>query len=160
VDNAEWGISPWRAGAHNLRRMAESPAWSLHPQLESDTHVVGDLTLCRVLIIKDANYPWVVLVPRQPGVNEILDLAPADQAQLMAEIAQTGTALKQITACDKLNIAALGNIVPQLHVHVIARSKSDRAWPHPVWGKFKPQFYDRGPLEQFTTLLGQALGLR
>ena len=140
--------------------MAESPAWSLHPQLESDTHVVGDLTLCRVLIIKDANYPWVVLVPRQPGVNEILDLAPADQAQLMAEIAQTGTALKQITACDKLNIAALGNIVPQLHVHVIARSKSDRAWPQPVWGKFKPGLYDNRTLGQFTTLLGQALGLR
>ena len=140
--------------------MADAPTWSLHPQLVADTHMVGDLPLSRVLIIKDANYPWVILVPRQPGITEILDLGAAEQTQLMGEITRTSAALKAITACDKLNIAALGNVVPQLHVHIIARSKSDRAWPQPVWGKFKPQFYDRGTLEQFTTLLGQALGLR
>ncbi len=78
----------------------------------------------------------------------------------MGEITRTGTALKEITACDKLNIAALGNVVPQLHVHVIARSKSDPAWPHPVWGKLKPQPYDHRTLDQFADLLGRALGLR
>jgi diadenosine tetraphosphate (Ap4A) HIT family hydrolase len=134
-------------------------AWSLHPQLINDTHSVGDLPLSRVLIIKDANYPWVILVPRQAGVTEILDLGPAEQAQLMGEITRTGRALKQVTDCHKLNIAALGNVVPQLHVHVIARSKSDLAWPHPVWGKLKPKSYDGATLDRFAALLGEALGL-
>jgi diadenosine tetraphosphate (Ap4A) HIT family hydrolase len=98
-------------------------------------------------------------VPRQSGVTEILDLGPAEQAQLMGEIARAGAALKQITACDKLNIAALGNVVPQLHVHVIARSKCDPAWPHPVWGKLKPRAYDRHTLERFAALVSGALGL-
>jgi len=136
----------------------ETP-WSLHPQLVNDTHSVGDLPLSRVLIIKDANFPWVILVPRRPAVSEILDLAPAEQVGLMQEITRTGTALKAITDCHKLNVAALGNIVPQLHVHVIARHKSDPAWPHPVWGKLKPKSYDRRTLERFAVLLGEALGL-
>src|SRR5205085_10936866 len=97
--------------------MIPSPesAWSLHPQLVADTHSVGDLPLSRVLIIKDANFPWIILVPRRDGVSEILDLAAAEQAQLMEEISRAGTALKAITDCHKLNIAALGNVVPQLH---------------------------------------------
>ena len=141
--------------------MIPSPesAWSLHPQLVSDTHSVGDLPLSRVLIIKDANFPWIILVPRRDGVSEILDLAAAEQAQLWEEISRAGTALKAITDCHKLNIAALGNVVPQLHVHVIARNKSDPAWPHPVWGRLKPQTYDRTTLDRFAILLGEALGL-
>ena len=87
--------------------MAESDPWSLHPQLAADTHEVGDLPLSRVLIIEDANYPWLILVPRRAGASEIIDLAPAEQAALMGEIARAGAALKEITACDKLNIAAL-----------------------------------------------------
>ena len=134
-------------------------AWSLHPPLVADTHSVGDLPLCRVLIIKDANFPWIILVPRRDGVNEILDLPPAEQAQLMQEIARAGTALKAITHCHKLNIAALGNVVPQLHVHLIAREKSDPAWPHPVWGRLKPQAYERTTLDRFAVLLGEALGI-
>ena len=112
-----------------------------------------------MLIIKDSNYPWIILVPRHPGVTEILDLDLAQQTQLMGEITRSGTALKEITACDKLNIAALGNVVPQLHVHIIARSKSDPAWPHPVWGKLKPRSYDHVTLGRFAALLGAALGL-
>ena len=139
--------------------MPDQATWSLHPQLIADTHNVGDLPLSRLLIIQDANYPWILLVPRRPGVTEILDLGPAEQAQLMTEIARAGAALKEITACDKLNIAALGNIVPQLHVHVIARSTSDPAWPHPVWGRLKPRSYDRVTLDRFAALLGRALGL-
>jgi diadenosine tetraphosphate (Ap4A) HIT family hydrolase len=135
-------------------------SWSLHPQLAADTRGVGDLPLSRVLIIKDANYPWVILVPRQPDVTEILDLGPVEQAQLIGEITRTGAALKEITACDKLNIAALGNVVPQLHVHVIARSKSDPAWPHPVWGRLKPQPYDGRTLDRFANLLAGTLRLR
>src|SRR5687767_15129359 len=139
--------------------MSDPSLWSLHPQLAADAHSVGDLPLSRVLIIKDPNYPWIILVPRQPGLKEILDLDPAQQAQLMGEITRAGSALKEITACDKLNIAALGNVVPQLHVHIIARSRSDPAWPHPVWGKLKPRSYDYFTLERFAALLGTALGL-
>jgi diadenosine tetraphosphate (Ap4A) HIT family hydrolase len=108
--------------------------WTLHPQLERDTLSVGDLPLCRVLIIKDANYPWLLLVPRRAEVVEILDLDDVERAQLMTEASRVAHALKEITMCDKLNVAALGNVVPQLHVHVIARRKTDAAWPKPVWG--------------------------
>ena len=139
--------------------MPDPYLWSLHPQLAADAHSVGDLPLSRVLIIRDSNYPWIILVPRQPGLTEILDLDLAQQAQLMGEITRAGSALKEITACNKLNIAALGNVVPQLHVHIIARSRSDPAWPHPVWGKLKPRSYDHVTLERFAALLGAALGL-
>src|SRR6266700_5122023 len=95
-------------------------AWSLHTQLKKDTIDIGDLPLCRVLVIKDANYPWLLLVPRRHEAVEIIDLDEVEQAQLMAEISRVARALKEITTCDKLNIAALGNLVPQLHVHIIA----------------------------------------
>ncbi len=108
--------------------------WSLHPQLTADTTPVGDLPLSRVLLSNDANYPWLVLVPRRAALIEIIDLEENEQIQLMGEIAQAAQALKHATECEKLNIAAIGNVVPQLHVHVIARRHSDPAWPKPVWG--------------------------
>ena len=113
--------------------MPES-TWSLHPQLAHDTIPVGDLPLARVLLANDANYPWLILVPRLPGLVELIDLEENAQVQLFGEISAVARALKKLTACDKLNIAALGNQVPQLHVHVIARRRSDVAWPKPVWG--------------------------
>jgi diadenosine tetraphosphate (Ap4A) HIT family hydrolase len=116
--------------------------WSLHPQLNNDTVLVGDLPLCRVLLIRDAHYPWLVLVPRRPETVEIIDLDELTQAQLMTEIARVSRALRDITRCDKLNVAALGNAVPQLHVHVIARRRTDTAWPRPVWGLMPPLPYD------------------
>src|SRR4051812_43069881 len=112
--------------------MIQDPAsagWSLHPQLEKDTTEIGNMPLCHVLLIKDANYPWLLLVPRRRGIVEIVELDYIEQAQLMSEITQASRALKAITGCDKINIAALGNVVPQLHVHVIARSRGDAAWP-------------------------------
>jgi len=109
-------------------------AWSLHPQLAKDTVPVGDLPLARVLLANDANYPWLILVPRLPNLVEVIDLDPNEQNQLMNEIDDVARKLKSITACDKLNIAALGNQVPQLHVHIIARRRNDAAWPKPVWG--------------------------
>lgn len=123
--------------------------WSLHPQLERDTLSVGDLPLCRTLIIKDANYPWLLMVPRRTDVVEILDLDEVERAQLMTEVSRVAQALKDITQCDKLNIAALGNIVPQLHVHVIARRKTDAAWPKPVWGVAPALPFDPEVLEDF-----------
>jgi diadenosine tetraphosphate (Ap4A) HIT family hydrolase len=122
--------------------------WSLHPQLMADTVPVGDLALVRVLLANDANYPWLILVPRKPGLVELIDLGDNAQVQLLGEIASAARALKAITACDKLNIAALGNQVPQLHVHVIARRHSDVAWPSPVWGAMLPRAYDPAERER------------
>jgi diadenosine tetraphosphate (Ap4A) HIT family hydrolase len=115
--------------------------WSLHPQLAQDTVPVGDLPLTRALLANDANYPWLILVPRRPGLVELIDLEANDQVQLMAEIAQAARVLKTVTDCEKLNIAALGNQVAQLHVHVIARRHADAAWPRPVWGAAPPLAY-------------------
>ena len=115
--------------------------WSLHPQLAQDTVPVGDLDLVRVLLANDANYPWLILVPRRPGLIELIELEENAQVQLLSEVAAAARALKSITECDKLNIAALGNQVAQLHVHVIARRHSDAAWPKPVWGAAPPSAY-------------------
>src|SRR2546430_11910882 len=120
---------------------SDAPAWSLHSRLQQDTIDIGDLPLCRVLVIKDANYPWLLLVPRRVGAVEIIDLDEVEQAQLMTEVSRVARALKEIAKCDKLNIAALGNVVPQLHVHVIARRKNDAAWPRPVWGAAPAKAY-------------------
>lgn len=136
-----------------------SPDWSLHPQLANDTIGVGDLPLSRVLIIKDSNYPWLLLVPRRNEVFDITDLNEVEQAQLMTEINRTGKALKEITKPDKLNIAALGNVVPQLHVHIIARRTTDAAWPRPVWGVAPPQPFDPNELEAFTQALRKRIWL-
>ena len=116
--------------------------WSLHPQLAIDTAPIGDLPLCRVLLSRDAQFPWLVLVPRRPQIMEIIDLDEAAQTQLMAEIAKVARVLREETRCDKLNVAALGNVVPQLHVHIIARRRSDPAWPRPVWGAVPPIPYE------------------
>src|SRR5262245_41381508 len=97
------------------------PGWSLHPQLEQDSVTIADLPLSRLLLSRDANYPWLLLVPRHPGASELIDLDVAEQAQLMTEIDTVSCALKAVTACDKLNVAAIGNVVPQLHFHIVAR---------------------------------------
>jgi diadenosine tetraphosphate (Ap4A) HIT family hydrolase len=138
---------------------AASSAWSLHSQLEKDTINVGDLPLCRVVVIKDANYPWLLLVPRRPEVAEIIDLDEVEQAQLMTEITRVARALKDITRCDKLNIAALGNVVPQLHVHVIARRSDDAAWPRPVWGVAQPLDHDPEEVADFISALRRKVWL-
>jgi diadenosine tetraphosphate (Ap4A) HIT family hydrolase len=107
--------------------------WSLHPQLRADTVLVGDLPLSRVLTMNDADFPWLVLVPRRVGASEIIDLG-SEQSVLMNEVSLVSRALKEETRCDKLNVAAIGNIVPQLHIHIVARRKDDPLWPKPVWG--------------------------
>jgi diadenosine tetraphosphate (Ap4A) HIT family hydrolase len=131
--------------------------WSLHPQLAQDTVSVGDLPLARTLLTNDANYPWLILVPRLPGLVELIDLEENAQVQLLGEIAATARALKSITQCDKLNIAALGNQVPQLHVHVIARRHSDPAWPKPVWGVKPSVPYEKAQQRAFLESLRQSL---
>ncbi|TCS62934.1 HIT domain-containing protein [Varunaivibrio sulfuroxidans] len=102
--------------------------------LEADSVPVATLALCRVRLIRDAAYPWLILVPARARMRDIDDLAPADQGLLTAEISLASRTLKALFVPDKINVAALGNVVEQLHVHVIARFKNDAAWPRPVWG--------------------------
>jgi diadenosine tetraphosphate (Ap4A) HIT family hydrolase len=110
-------------------------AFQLDPRLAADTEPLLDLPLSSLLMMRDGNYPWLILVPRRAGVVEILDLSTDDRARLWAEIERVAEALREETGADKLNVAALGNVVSQLHVHVIARFRTDAAWPAPVWGK-------------------------
>jgi diadenosine tetraphosphate (Ap4A) HIT family hydrolase len=139
--------------------MPSASPWLLHSRLKEDTIDIGDLPLSRVLVIKDAHYPWLLLVPRRDGAVEIIDLDEVEQAQLMAEVSRVARALKEVTQCDKLNIAALGNLVPQLHVHVIARRTSDAAWPRPVWGVMPPLAHDAEEVQNFISALRRKIWL-
>ena len=130
-----------------------SPEWQLHPQLARDTAPVGDLSLCRILLMNDTNYPWLLLVPRQSGLVELIDLSEADQAQLMTEIACVSRGLRVVAPCDKLNVAIIGNVVPQLHVHIIARRRTDPGWPKPVWGLLPPRTYAPAELNRLISEL-------
>jgi diadenosine tetraphosphate (Ap4A) HIT family hydrolase len=118
-----------------------SALFELDARLAGDTVVVGDLPLCRVLLMRDQRFAWLVLVPRQAGLVEVSDLTEADRVALWREVDQAGAALRAMAPCDKLNIGALGNIVRQLHVHVVARVEGDAAWPGPVWGSGKAEPY-------------------
>jgi diadenosine tetraphosphate (Ap4A) HIT family hydrolase len=115
--------------------------FELHSQLAKDCAVVGDLELCRVLLMNDAQYPWLILVPRRAEVTELFQLGPADLRRLFEEVSAAAAAMAGHFRADKMNVAALGNVVPQLHVHVIVRRQSDPAWPRPVWGARPTQPY-------------------
>jgi diadenosine tetraphosphate (Ap4A) HIT family hydrolase len=120
----------------------------LHPTLASDTVEVTRLPLCRVLLMKDRRFPWLILVPERESVREIHELPAADRAELIEEIARAGEALERLFGPDKLNVGALGNVVPQLHVHVVARFAADPAWPGPVWGSGAAVGYTDDELEE------------
>lgn len=123
----------WR-GLLTAQKKETMSNFILHPQLQKDTCPLGSLPLCHVLLMNNANYPWVILVPNQPDLREFTDLNEADRATLMEEIASIMGIMETVYSPDKMNMAALGNMVPQLHIHVIARYKTDNAWPNPVWG--------------------------
>ena len=106
----------------------------LHSRLEADTFFVADWPLCRVLLMNDARYPWLVLVPRREGITELMDLAAEDRVLLTDEIVRAGGIVRGRPGVAKVNVGALGNLVPQLHVHVLGRHPGDPAWPGPVWG--------------------------
>ena len=135
------------------------PDFTLHPQLVADTVAVGDLALCRVLLSKDANYPWLILVPRRPDIVELIDLTAVDRAALSAEIDAAARALKATVPCYKLIVAALGNMVLQLHVHIYTRRHGDPAWPKPVWGAVPAIAYNPAVRDGFVTALQRALGI-
>ncbi len=109
-------------------------SFRLHLRLEADTTMVTDWALSRVLLMNDARYAWLILVPRRAGMSELHDLKHAERMVLIEELSRASAGLKSLTAATKINIGALGNLVPQLHVHVVARSEGDAAWPGPVWG--------------------------
>lgn len=115
--------------------------FKLHPRLAQDTLTIGDFPLCCLLLMNDANYPWFILVPRRAEMREIFELEYRDQKQLLEESSPLSQVLSKIFQADKLNIAALGNIVPQLHIHHIVRYQTDQAWPNPVWGLFPTRPY-------------------
>lgn len=115
--------------------------FELDPRLAADTAFVDDWRLCCVLLMDDARFTWLILVPRRAHAVELDDLTDADQAILLSEINRAMELLRVVSPCDKLNVGALGNIVRQLHVHVIARREDDAAWPGPVWGHAPAQPY-------------------
>ena len=117
-------------------------SFALDPRLAGETHVIGELSLSRLLLMDDARFPWLVLVPRRVGLAELDDLDETDNTRLMHEIRRAMKKLRGLGECDKLNVGALGNTVRQLHVHVVARHQRDAAWPGPVWG--------HGPAQRYT----------
>ena len=131
--------------------------WHLHPQLAEDTHPLAQLALSELRLMDDANHPWLILVPRVADATELLDLDHDQQAQLMREIDGMGHLLRRAFKPDKLNVAALGNMVPQLHVHVIARYRDDIAWPRPVWGTASAKPYSPEALVERVERLRSAL---
>ncbi|NEX90893.1 HIT domain-containing protein [Aeromonas rivipollensis] len=122
--------------------------FELHPRLQADTQILGDLPLCRVLLAKDSQYPWLILVPRVPGLREIHHLPPEQQQQLMQESCAVATLMEEALGPDKINVAALGNLVPQLHLHHVARFSTDAAWPGPIWGAHPAIPYQAQDLRQ------------
>jgi diadenosine tetraphosphate (Ap4A) HIT family hydrolase len=135
--------------------------FGLDPRLAAETLPVIDFELCRVLLMKDSRYPWLILVPRRAGLSEIHDLAAEERGLLIEEAARAGAGLKSLTGAKKINTGALGNMVTQLHVHVVARFVGDAAWPGPVWGAGKAVPYQDAAAAQLVADLRRALeGLR
>ena len=115
--------------------------FTLDQRLQQDTVLLGDFPLCRLLLMNDANYPWFILVPRRDEVSELFQLDAQEQQQLCRESTELAEVLKDTFKADKMNVATLGNVVSQLHMHVIVRHKDDPAWPAPVWGKHPAKAY-------------------
>jgi diadenosine tetraphosphate (Ap4A) HIT family hydrolase len=131
----------------------------LDPRLAADTLAIGDLPLSRVLLMNDARYPWLILVPRRAALREIVDLAADERATLTEEIAAASAFLRALPGVDKLNLGALGNVVAQLHVHLLGRAVGDPAWPGPVWGHSARLPYEPAAAEAMIDKARSALAL-
>ena len=132
----------------------------LHQKLQQDCLLVGRFRLCQLLLMKDANYPWCILVPDRENISEIHQLKKSDQLQLIRESSILSAALEKGFNADKINIAALGNIVPQLHIHHVVRYRNDKAWPGPVWGAFGKKAYSERALQSVVNKLQGRAGRR
>nr|WP_321445818.1 HIT family protein [uncultured Cohaesibacter sp.] len=131
--------------------------FTLDPQLEGDSLPLLDFDLCVVRLMNDATYPWILMVPKQDGLAELIDLSIEDQHRLTDEIRIVSKALQSVSGCDKLNVAALGNMVGQLHIHVIARFVGDAAWPGPIWGKVPAVAYQGAASDALIAALKTAI---
>ena len=131
--------------------------FALDQRLQQDTLVIGDFPLSRLLLSNDSNYPWFILVPRIDGISEVFQLGVADQQRLWQETTALAQLLNEGLAADKMNIGALGNVVSQLHVHVIVRKRDDAAWPAPVWGKHPAKPYSDAQVEAIRARLRELL---
>ena len=130
--------------------------FTLHPRLAEDTIIVAEWPLSLVLLAKDANYPWCILVPKRENVKDIHHLNTEDRAQLLAESCRLSELMEEIFKPIKMNVAALGNMVPQLHLHHVARFDTDAAWPNPIWGAVKAVAYDENSLNERLAALRKA----
>jgi diadenosine tetraphosphate (Ap4A) HIT family hydrolase len=137
-----------------------SGAFTLDPRLEAESFPLGRFELCETRLFDDTRFPWLILVPARAGLVEIIDLDEAGRQLLMQEVALAAGALRTLTNCHKLNIAALGNQVRQLHLHVIARFENDGAWPNPVWGRGARVPYEPGTAAKFAERLKAAMDFR
>jgi diadenosine tetraphosphate (Ap4A) HIT family hydrolase len=131
--------------------------FQLHERLAAESCVVGDWTLSRLLLADDARFPWLILVPRRARISEIQELDPSDRSILMEEITRVSIGLRKITGATKINVGALGNVVAQLHVHIVARHPGDAAWPGPVWGHGAPLRYGSSVRDNFIENLRRGL---
>lgn len=123
--------------------ISASDRFILHKQLTEDSFFLEELELCEVRLFNNANFPWLLLIPKRNNISEIFDLTADDRSLMLEEVNRIASALKHSTNCDKINIATIGNIVPQLHVHVVARFNHDAAWPKPVWGSSNIPYADK-----------------
>lgn len=134
-------------------------SFHLHTQLQKDCIFIGKMTLCRLLLMNDNQFPWFILVPEVEGITEIYHLDKQQQSLLIEESSFFAERLHEIYKPDKLNIAAIGNLVPQLHVHHVVRYRTDKAWPAPIWGKFPVISYSEQKLAEVVNLITDELGL-
>lgn len=135
-------------------------SFDLHPRLAADTFLVGELALCSVLLMNDARYPWLILVPRQADLRDFDDVPMSDKPSFHREIDYASAVLRSEAQAFKTNVAALGNMVPQLHVHVIARFEGDAAWPGPVWGQGEAVPYEATAAIQLLARLRRGFGMK
>ena len=133
--------------------------FQLHPRLKQDSISIGRFDLCQLLMMNDSQYPWFILVPEKAGIKEIYQLAKSDQQKLLKESSYLAENLAALYQADKMNIAAIGNLVPQLHIHHIVRYRSDKAWPDPVWGKFSAIPYTPQQIAENITRIKEQLRL-
>ena len=133
--------------------------FSLHTQLAADTSLIGRLSGCQLLLMNDARYPWLILVPEQDGLRELHELNDKTFQAVTRAIKSLSASLQALTEAPKMNIAALGNLVPQLHIHIIARRHDDAAWPRPVWGEGTPEPYSEDERQVLLATLREKLGL-
>ncbi|MHC5351869.1 HIT family protein [Pseudomonas sp. A46] len=131
--------------------------FALDPRLQQDTLPIGDFPLCRLLLMNDSQYPWFILVPRREEVSELFQLGVEDQRRLWEETTFLAETLKDTFGADKMNVASLGNVVSQLHMHVIVRRRSDVAWPAPVWGRQPAVAYSADEVSAIRAKLRMAL---